>query len=122
MLKREDLASTVDGQMTRSPSLDEENANEILGKRHHDHDGSLWDNKPMGRNGTPNQAMRIGISKAINDSGYSYGKAAQMYGVSKSYAYEWGRIGRTRNALNMRFRGVCKVDMAFRSQSNRPEG
>lgn len=106
--------------MTRSPSLDKENANKILGKRRYDHDGSIWDDKPMGKNGTPNQALRIKISGAINDSGYSYGKAAKMYGVSKSYAYKWGRIGCARNALNTRFRDVCKADIAFRSLSNRP--
>ena len=70
-LKKEDFVSVVGKQMTRSPSLDKENANKILGKRRYDHDGSIWDDKPMGKNGTPNQALRIKISGAINDSGYS---------------------------------------------------
>lgn len=78
VLDKKDFVPVVDIQMTRSPQLDKENANIILGKRRYGHDGSIWDNKPKVKNRTPNQALRIKVSGAIDDSGYSKGKATRM--------------------------------------------
>lgn len=106
--------------MTGSPMMNKDTANKILGKRRYDHEGSKWDDKPMGKKGIPNMSLRIKVSRAVIDGGYSYGKAAKMYGVSRSYVYKWSLVAKARNSLNTKFRDVCKADNAFRSVSNRP--